>query len=117
ADWFDLSVVELTRIRHRGTVVVADLNRTRVSSVPAPGQTKFPCTPVRAEQSAECSELKPTQVEFSGELGRRDEPSDIRTPIRNAGERGVDGDGNLGLQGLPRGIHISRPQERCVALH
>src|SRR5260221_8107429 len=41
---------QLARIRNSGAVVVVDLNGTRISRVPAPGQAEFPVSAVRAEQ-------------------------------------------------------------------
>src|SRR5258708_24032484 len=72
---------------------------------------------MRAEQGAERSKLKPTQVELGSELPGGHEATDVRAPKRNAAKRSVDRDGYLSLQRLPRGEDVARPQERPVTLH
>src|SRR5579863_5200451 len=97
ADRLDLLVVQLARIRKCRSIVISDLCRTGIASAPSPRQAQFPGTAVRSEQSAECPELEPSQVEFGRELLRRHESANVRTPIRNAGERSVDCDRHLRL--------------------
>ena len=70
-----------------------------------------------AEQGAEGSELKPSQIELSSEVFCRDEASDVGSPKWNAGERCIDRNRNLCLERLPFGIHVPRPKKRCVPLH
>ena len=48
---------------------------------------------------------------------RGNKSPDVGTPVRNAAERGVEGNGNVSLQRFPCGIHIPRPQKRGIPLH
>ena len=70
-----------------------------------------------AKQWAECSELKPTKIEFGGEFFGGDETADIRAPIRNSAQAGVNADRDVVLECLSLGIYIAGPQERCITLH
>src|SRR5260370_26566341 len=85
ADGLDLRVVQLAWIRNRRTVVVSNFDRTGVAGIPSPRQAQLPGTAMRAKQRAECSELKPSQVELGGELFRRNEASDVGSPTGNSG--------------------------------
>src|SRR4029079_15407234 len=69
------------------------------------------------EQRTERHELEPAHVEVAEELGGRHEAADVGSPVWNAAEAGVDRNRDVRLQRLPRGVHVTRPQERAVARH
>jgi hypothetical protein len=73
-----------------------------------------------AEQRTEGSELKLSQIQLRSKVFRRDEGSDIGSPVWNAGGRGVDRNGNLRLECLPLGIHglqTTRTRRSVACLH
>ena len=77
----------------------------------------MPVASVRAERRTERAELEPAHVQLAGVLGRRHEAADVGAPERNARQAGVDGDGHVRLERLPRRVDVARPEERAVALH
>src|SRR5215471_21869208 len=109
--------MQFTGVRNRRTPVVADLHRTRIAGVPSPGEAQFPSAAMAAKERAEGAELKPAQVKLRCEFLCGDETADVCPPVRDAGQRGIDGDGNVDLESVPRGVDIARPEERGVALH
>src|SRR6266581_290468 len=98
ANRFDLSVMQFAGIGKRRAVVAADLGRPRFAGVPTPGQAELPRAAMAAEKGAESAELEPAQIELRREFLRRDESADVRAPVRNAGEAGIDGDGYVDFQ-------------------
>src|SRR6185295_18135140 len=78
-DRLDFLVVQLVRI---GAPVC--LYRPAVAAVPTPRQSQMPVAAVRAEQRIERAELEPAHMQLAGVVGRRDEPADIGSPIRQS---------------------------------
>src|SRR5215211_890996 len=77
----------------------------------------MPRAAVRAEGRTEGTELEPSHMQLTRVFRRRHESADIRAPERDPRERGIDRDGNVRLQRLPRGVHVTRPEEGAIALH
>src|SRR6185436_12353022 len=109
ADRLDLRIMQLVRLWNRALLVAADLDRTGIAGVPSPGQPQFPSASVATKEWTERAELKPAQIEFGSEFVGRNKTPNIRTPERNTGQRGINGDRHLRLQGLPSRVHVARP--------
>ena len=99
----------------------------QLARVPSPRQSQVPGAAVRAKQRAEGAELEPAHVQLARELRRRHEAADVRAPIRNPAEPGVDPDWHVRSQRFPawnrhprtRGTRRSAPcqRSRCGAAH
>src|SRR6185312_3201369 len=84
ANGLDLCIVQFTPRGYCCPFIAADFHRTRIASVPTPGQAKRPVAAVTTEQRAKRSELKPAQIKFGSEVFGRNKSSNICAPIRNA---------------------------------
>ena len=72
---------------------------------------------VRAEDRAEGAQLEPARVELARLRHRMEEAADVRAPVRNPGQTGVEPQRDLGLEGREVVVDVARPARRPVALH
>src|SRR6185437_3706731 len=77
ADRLDLFVVHLRRIDPEA----ARLRRAAIAAVPSPRETQVPVPTVRSKHRTERAELEPSHIELAGQLGGRDETTDVGSPI------------------------------------
>src|SRR5262249_34273105 len=54
---------------------------------------------------------------FTGQFRSRYESSNVRAPIRNSRQAGVDRNRHVSAQCLPSGLHVSGPKEGSITLH
>jgi hypothetical protein len=93
-----LRVVQFPGIGKGRAVVTADFRGAGFTGIPTPRQAELPGTPVTTEKRAESAELEPAQVELCREFLCGNEAANVRAPVGNAGEPGVDSNRNVGFR-------------------
>ena len=102
--------MQFAGIGERGPTVAADFCGPGFAGVPSPGEAQFPRPAVTTEERAKRAELEPAQIKFGSEFLRGNKTANVRAPIGNAGESGVDANGNMGLQSFPGRVNIAGPE-------
>src|SRR5687767_2102246 len=91
-------------------------HRSKLASIPAPGEAQFPCPPVGPERGAKSGELKPTHIEFAGEVFRRIKPARVAAPKRGEAETVIEADRDMCGERIPFAVDVAGPNPATVTL-